>query len=211
MDANTSLSLTASILEGAIRYKLPLLVDSAKRRMMEFLESRPFELYLRAVTMRWKDAARAAAVRLTRCQLTTLYHSYLEDVPAIYYQALLRFVFDYKKALARKIASEQNSILDGSCWKGLDLNNVSGETTPESVIGFIDFCSQRSQSGSLTRGITYYSECAQRSRKVLSRVREVLSISSGIALIPGSGSARYTGSYMVIDLNDQWVCGYTAR
>lgn len=211
LDADTSLSRTASILAAAVRYKLPVLVDSAKRRMMEFVKSRPLELYLRAVTIGWKDAARAAAVRLTRYRLSTLYHSQLENVPAKYYQALLKFDFEYKKAhvnsLPNLIQSHQTAILNGSCWAGTDWDSMSGETTPESIIGLIniDLRSTRCCSSSLSQSMIYYGAWAKRSQRELSQVRENLSILTNIPLILGPGPARFTGHDVVIDLNDPWI------
>lgn len=183
LDPDTPLRLTASILKAAIKYKLSFLVDNAKRRMMEFVTSDPLGLYLEAIDFRWRSAARAAAVQLARIPLFDFYHARLEVVPAKYYQALLEFVFEYRrihvKSFAHPNPSHQTQILEGSCWKidGKDPRVEYGAEMRELFINFFNHSSRGSRCfGSLSSALKMYIDFERRLKKNLSMVR----ISSGL-------------------------------
>lgn len=149
-------SLTASVLSAARKYKLPVLEGAAKRRLQEMVQSDPLDVFFHTAMVGWKEGARDAAVRLSRLPIYDLYTSTMETTSAKYYHALLKFRFDYRRAVAKCIhycESFSDQILGDELWGDwMDCDGVHSE-----VILAAAFASAQSVRDMETTYEAYYS------------------------------------------------------
>ncbi len=71
-DMKMSVPLAASVLGAARKYGLPEPEAMVKRKLMGYIYSQPLEVYFQAVSLGWKEGARASAVQLSQLPIEDL-------------------------------------------------------------------------------------------------------------------------------------------
>ncbi len=149
LEADIPLSVITSVLGAAVKYKLPVLEDAAKRKLGEYTLSQPLEVYLRAVNVGWKDGARTAAEHLSRLPNSDLYHPLMETTPARYYHAVLKFHFEYRRALvgcSLFAYRYRSQVFRGDYWQAWMWGNDIDQIHPELTVAFAVTSGHRAES-----------------------------------------------------------------
>ncbi|KAJ3476031.1 hypothetical protein NLI96_g11439 [Meripilus lineatus] len=94
-------SLVATVSQAAMKYTLCDLESVTKQKLGGYISTHPLGVFLNAVHLEWMEGARAAALQLSRLPITDPgpYDPLLERTPTRVLHALLKFHFDYRKAL----------------------------------------------------------------------------------------------------------------
>lgn len=185
-----SVSLAASILGAARKYVLLELEVIAKSKLKDHICTQPLEVFFHAAPLGWKEGARACAVQLSRLPIIDLYAPLMETIPARYYYALLKFHYDYRRAL---IAAFRDGSYDGNhveeafgealrqewLWK------ETAEIAPEIFLAStIEFSRAMNGSRNYGYGSNYHSPLI-----ILSRFETVkTSLRKALSMVRGFGS-----------------------